>query len=480
MAFNLSMIQVAHWLDNLPFEQSTPKTDQDRARKRRQSLKLSEPRKRRYPISPPRSRGANSQSSKLSDEAKMLPTTPAKRAHDNDANFDNEPTPRAETTSTSRHPLSNPPNITSRSDTSSFASRSDVSMSRDSKRSKRPQSPTKLFPMYGPEGHRLVRDSLNPTAPRHSMSRSIFELIRDVNDVSRSISIIPQSIKVALEQHLHDTMSLDRVHDWMFFADTGDIRDLDKSLFWASDREVLRRALRIADRSGHCSQMLSDESAWNNLVHSPLLDLFVNDMYDSEGQELLDFMSCTTTNIHSAYHRFPDAASRVDYVFRFIPEHDPALQTPSDVMAPCFNWTSDRLLQQYPLAFSIETKRYGGNTAKGEQQMGIWHAAQWEFLISWAGAEATSKLDFLPGVVVQGHIWSLVMTTRSQATTTVLCSVEFGNTSSVIGVFQVMAGLRRVRKWCLDVLWPWYKEHLPGLCQSSVREEELGIVVSAS
>ncbi|KAI3571065.1 hypothetical protein IWW34DRAFT_640034 [Fusarium oxysporum f. sp. albedinis] len=409
----------------------------------------------------------------------MLPTTPAKRAHDNDANFDNEPTPRAETTSTSRHPLSNPPNITSRSDTSSFASRSDVSMPRDSKRSKRSQSPTKLFPMYGPEGHRLVRDSLNPTAPRHSMSRSISELFRDVNDVSRSISIIPQSIKVALEQHLEDTMSLDRVHDWMFFADTGGIRDLDKSLSWASDREVLRRALRIADRSGHCSQMLSDESAWNNLVHSPLLDLFVNDMYDSEDQELLDFMSCTTTNIDSAYHRFPDAASRVDYVLRFIPEHDPDFQTPSDVMAPCFNWTSDRLLQQYPLAFSIETKRYGGNTAKGEQQMGIWHAAQWEFLISRAGAEATSKLDFLPGVVVQGHIWSLVMTTRSQATTTVLCSVEFGNTSSVIGVFQVMSGLRRVRKWSLDVLWPWYKEHLPGLCQYSVREE-LGIVVSAS
>ncbi|EXK75721.1 hypothetical protein FOQG_19513 [Fusarium oxysporum f. sp. raphani 54005] len=173
-----------------------------------------------------------------------------------------------------RKPVSNPPNITSRSDTSSFASRSDVSMPRDSKRSKRSQSPTKLFPMYGPEGHRLVRDSLNPTAPRHSMSRSISELFRDVNDVSRSISIILQSIKVALEQHLEDTMSLDRVHDWMFFADTGGIRDLDKSLSWASDREVLRRALRIADRSGHCSQMLSDESAWNihghfrSFVHS--------------------------------------------------------------------------------------------------------------------------------------------------------------------------------------------------------------------
>jgi hypothetical protein len=163
---------------------------------------------------------------------------------------------------------------------------------------------------------------------------------------------------------------------------------------------------------------------------------------------------------------------------------------------PYFNWTSDRLLQQYPLAFSIETKRYGGNAAKGEQQMGIWHAAQWEFLISQAGSDAVNKLDFLPGIVVQGHIWSLVITTRNQATTvcgtlfvemrsltcgkTVLCSVEFGNTSSVVGVFQVIAGLRRLRKWSLEVLWPWYKTHLPGLSQSAVDEgRDVGVTPGA-
>lgn len=55
--------------------------------------------------------------------------------------------------------------------------------------------------------------------------------------------------------------------------------------------------------------------------------------------------------------------------------------------------------------------------------MGIWHAAQWEFLISQAGSDAVNKLDFLPGIVVQGHIWSLVITTRNQATT--VCGTLF-------------------------------------------------------
>jgi hypothetical protein len=75
------------------------------------------------------------------------------------------------------------------------------------------------------------------------------------------------------------------------------------------------------------------------------------------------------------------------------------------------------MLQQYSLAFSIETKRYGGNAAKGEQQMGIWHAAQWEFLITRAGAEAVAKLDFLPGIVIQGYTWPLVITMRNQGIT---------------------------------------------------------------
>jgi hypothetical protein len=50
----------------------------------------------------------------------------------------------------------------------------------------------------------------------------------------------------------------------------------------------------------------------------------------------------------------------------------------------------------------------------------------------------------------------------------VLCGLEFGNTGSVVGVFQVMAGLRVLRKWSLEVLWPWYKMYLPGLCADAI------------
>ncbi|EWZ28367.1 hypothetical protein FOZG_17934 [Fusarium oxysporum Fo47] len=460
MDLNTSISQVSTWLDSLPFDQPAPSSPPSpsatrRALKRQRSLHLNESRKRRYPASPPESH-SHSQTSRKA-RIRSMPATPAKRTR---PDLDNDQTPRAQVTVA--NPLTNPPSLSSRSE-SSLASQSDASMSRDSKRSKRSQSPAKLFPMYGSEGHRLVRDSISMTAPRRKLPSALSQLYRDLFDVAGRYGIIPRSIKGALDRHLQSTMSLDRLHDHMFFDDTTSQSLVEsESPTMASEIEIIRRASRIADRSDECSQMLSDEAAWNCLVHCPLLDLFTFDICEAN-ENILTFMPCTTTNIDSTYHRFPDPASRVDFAFYFVPDNDPTLSQPPTAI-PCFNWTSDRMLQQYPLAFSIETKRYGGNAAKGEQQMGIWHAAQWDFLITRAGADAVAKLEFLPGIVIQGHIWSLVITKRNEGTTTVLCSLEFGNTGSVVGVFQVMAGLRVLRKWSLEVLWPWYKMYLPGLC----------------
>ncbi|KAH6635878.1 hypothetical protein F5144DRAFT_565708 [Chaetomium tenue] len=330
--------------------------------------------------------------------------------------------------------------------------------SASSKRSKRSNSPAKLFPLYGVEGHRLVRDSLMKVTT--SLSPTLRHLLGDVGDAASRHGIIPRRAKEALEKHIETTGQFDRLRELMFCDDS----TWHGSCFGGED--LVRRAVLIASRSAKCSRMLSDEPAWNNHVHSPLLEMLVQDMQDGPNQGIFDFLSCTTTSIDLTYHRFPDAASRVDYVFHFLPEDDPTISLHDDVPTaayPCFNWTTDRLLQQSPLGISIETKRYGGDTVKGEQQLGIWQAAHWEFLVSCVGQDVAESLEFLPGIVVQGQTWSLLVSTRRQGVTTILGSVEFGNTGSAIGVFQVLAGLRRLRRWSLDVLWPWYRHHLPGL-----------------
>ncbi|CAH0056976.1 unnamed protein product [Clonostachys solani] len=472
MDFNLSVGGVAHWLDALPFDQAatTPEADRQRTRKRRASFRRSETRKRqrqRHPISPPASQVARKASSSNSTAPAMAPSTPKKSPGKRPASdapmVDTDQTPRVSKASASKGPVTSAPSLSS--------SQSDAACSHDSKRSRRSQSPSKLFPLYGPDGHRLVRGSLGMAAPTDPLSPALRSFLGDINDVAGRHCIMPQRVKAALAEHLAASGQFDRLHEYMFFDDATGPWSEQTRHDSRSGEELVRRASHIAARSSDCSRMLSDESAWNNLVHSPLLDMLVYDMRDGPGQDILDFVPCTTTSIDPAYHHFPDAASRIDYVLQLLPERDPKINKSYEAlalgMAPCFNCTADRLLQQYPLAVSIETKRHGGNAAKGEQQLGIWHAAHWEFLASRAGAEAIDDLDFLPGVVVQGHTWSLVITVRRQATTIVLCSVEFGNTSSTVGVFQVLAGLRRLRSWSIDVMWPWCTQYLPGLSNPS-------------
>ncbi|KAM0543164.1 hypothetical protein ACHAPJ_012462 [Fusarium lateritium] len=386
----------------------------------------------------------------------MEPSTPdrvhGKRPIGNAEMADAENTPRASEQSDSRRIMRSKPSLTS--------SQSDAADSHTSKRSKRSQSPSKQLPYFGPAGHRLVRDmtsSHNSTALRN--------LLNDMTDVSRAFGVIPQRIKTDLER-IQSSHQFGLLREYMFFDD----KPSDgKQRTWpqASEGDLIRRITRIVDKSRECATLLSDESAWNNHVHSPLMELLCSDMQDGPNQDLLDFQSCTTSNMDLTYHRFAEPASRVDYVFKLMPGKVAVPESPSEMRlvttVPCFNWLTDRLLQQYPLAVSVETKRYGGDIAKAEAQLGIWHAAHWEFLISRAGDDAVKKLDFLPGVVVHGHTWSLMITTRRGATTAVVHSLEFGKTDSIVGVFQVLAGLRRLRKWSLETLWPWYKLHLPDL-----------------
>ncbi|CAI6088474.1 unnamed protein product [Clonostachys chloroleuca] len=380
MDFNLSVGGVSHWLDALPFDHaaSTPEADRQRTRKRRASFRHSESRKReRRPISPPASQAARKASSLNPTPPAMAPSTPTKSPGKRPASdaplVDTDQTPRVSKPSANKGPATSAPSLSS--------SQSGAAYSHDSKRSRR-------------------SSSLSMTAPSDPLSPALRDFLGDINDVAGRHCIMPQRIKATLAEHL---------------AASG-----QHGMIGVTGEELVRRASHVAVRSSDCSRMLSDESAWNNLVQSPLLDMLLYDMRDGPGQEILDFLPCTTTSIDPAYHRFPDAANRVDYVLQLLPERDPDINKSCEALA-----------------------------------------------LGMAPAEAIDDLGFLPGVVVQGHTWSLVITVRRQASTIVLCSVEFGNTSSTVGVFQVLAGLRRLRSCSIDVMWPWCKQYLPGLSSPS-------------
>ncbi|KAL3587879.1 hypothetical protein FPOAC2_13778 [Fusarium poae] len=388
MNFDTSVSQVTSWLLDCPIQPQdfdTPAlVGRLTATKRRRSSasSCSQP-KRRQLLSPPASqtRGVAMRGIATPTKKRLAEGEPSSQL-----DTDNEDTPR--------------PNIRQTrsgdgSRNSSTSSQSGSSYSRDSKRSRGSASPMKMWPLVGPDGHQLVR----PNELAHG-AQGAKNLTKAFKQISKWRSFMPKSIQQTLAE-----LEIEDVEDSMFYDDNN---GFDKPC----GRDLVRLAQRIAKHSNTCTSQLQDEGAWNNLVHSRLLDMFIHDMCDESSQDQCDFMPCITTSMNLQYHRFSEPASRVDYIIRLLPSDNIYESLPCFTASrmPSHNWTSNQLL---PIAFSIETKRYGGDIAKGEQQLGLWTAAQWEFLISISGIEAVKELDFIPGVVVNGETWSLVIMTRT-------------------------------------------------------------------
>lgn len=86
-------------------------------------------------------------------------------------------------------------------------------------------------------------------------------------------------------------------------------------------------------------------------------------------------------------------------------------------------------------------------------------------------SKVLDELGCLPGVVVQGHRWLFVFSTpefrlervdegKDRHRTAFWTELEFGSTRTILGSYQIVAGLRRLAKWANTVYVPWYTRHV--------------------
>lgn len=150
-----------------------------------------------------------------------------------------------------------------------------------------------------------------------------------------------------------------------------------------------------------------------------------------------------------------------------------------------FNHTSLPTLINRPIALSIETKKPGEGWENAQLQMGVWNAAHWEFLdrllrIKHQGSHRQPVEDasavprtleqgvdtegptmqlpvYLPGIIIQGHDWHLVVTTREGEKTIFWHKVTFGSTSNSMGIYQIICTLQVLSAWARDEYWPWLR-----------------------
>lgn len=128
------------------------------------------------------------------------------------------------------------------------------------------------------------------------------------------------------------------------------------------------------------------------------------------------------------------------------------------------NHTNWGILTERPIAISIETKKDGQGKELAIIQIATWHAAQWRSILWGNELPASPRLEFLAGIVVVGHLWMFVPTIRGEGEQTItLDSLVIGNTTSVFGIYKLLAVMQVLKRWAEEQFWPAFQHDVLGV-----------------
>ncbi|KAI8648697.1 hypothetical protein NCS57_01481900 [Fusarium keratoplasticum] len=357
-----------------------------------------------------------------------------------------------------------PLRLADKSETPSLSSLSSQSLMGGSQHSGR-SSPSKLAShlRLDPQGLETVAMDVDDA----DMPESLIRLVAEMQEINDGLCVIHNSLRPSIERLKSTSRSLALLRG-SAYMDSDDVAMASPETIDARFPEKhLNDIMEIVDIAKECQGADVDETCWNNHVHSPLLHAALN-RRPVPGQPI-SFTACMNASMTANYRVSHIYSSKVDYAIFINPILDTAEPTNTQRAVQhlqrhspesSVNHTGFSLLRDRPIAISIETKRYGGQERKAEFQLGIWLAAQWKLLAEQAAPEGLRELPFIPGIIVNGHEWKMVAATYADGKTKLWTNQEFGTTRSVLRTFQIVAALRRLRKWSLEEYWPWYKRYV--------------------
>ncbi|KAK1973953.1 hypothetical protein LZ30DRAFT_787392 [Colletotrichum cereale] len=217
-----------------------------------------------------------------------------------------------------------------------------------------------------------------------------------------------------------------------------------------------------------CRNDRYDEAGWNILVHDKVLSLALPPSWQSPAS-LVSFIPCSTASILPEYTE-TRASRKVDFCLCIEPDKAAAAAIKTalqddETLGYSINHTDFYPLRTRPIALSIETKVHGEGLATAESQLLTWHLNQWRVLERLVERTTPRQPlpEFLPGVIVQGHDWSLVASTKTDDCVTLWTGQTIGSTTEALGVYQIVCVLQYLARWAEDEYWPWYRRAVLGL-----------------
>ncbi|KAH6871425.1 hypothetical protein B0T10DRAFT_533563 [Thelonectria olida] len=357
-----------------------------------------------------------------------------------------------------------------------------ASPSRDSSASQRSgsQSPRKQFHVLRLQADGIIYRDLPQFTNKPTGLRSLLDSIDDGMDGN---GIIPSSQQPSLVKAARD-------YDEFRWAARG-------NYYFSDNRDAVGQTpsvedvLRILDNSVECSAGQHHEDGWNKFVHAPLLELAFHPRGERVKDQLVSFTSCVHASIISDYGT-RSTAKKVDFCIYINPSNDRTPSSAPTVPAikrlihqlprKAFNPTDFVPLEERPIALSIETKRPAEGFDGAKLQLGVWQMAHWSFLRHLMDMQSSSESarsqeleqepslaegegsgrrlqypEFLPGIIIQGHNWHLVITTFNGSQTTFWQKVPIGSTDDTKGIYKLVHSLQVLRNWVDKSYWPWLR-----------------------
>ena len=126
------------------------------------------------------------------------------------------------------------------------------------------------------------------------------------------------------------------------------------------------------------------------------------------------------------------------------------------------NHTDAEYLRFSPITISMETKKPGMGQEEAKRQLEIWVAAHFARLrkLNTRG----SRLPYLPLIMIQGSEWSFhIAEMVTNKNIEIYMGGRLGDTASILGVYQLLAGIRRLAKWVYEVYRVWFEREMLGI-----------------
>ncbi|KAJ6439190.1 hypothetical protein O9K51_08602 [Purpureocillium lavendulum] len=179
----------------------------------------------------------------------------------------------------------------------------------------------------------------------------------------------------------------------------------------ATDLPPINWVQALMKRADECELNRECESSWNGEIHAAILEqAFRINRFVSNGP--VDFRYAQAAQIVHAYKPREAPSKMVDFCVFYRPGKGSAEEQAIDDIcqtrpAQSINHTDLGDFCKRPIALSIETKRPNVDRDNATLQIGTWQSAQWRSLRHNRGRPLES-IEFLPGIIVQGHDWQFV------------------------------------------------------------------------